>query len=439
MISVWVFLIACAGYVFSMAPGIVVGDSGEFCAAAATLSLPHSPGYPLYVLLGKVLSILMPFATVAYRVNLLSALSAAVAVTALYYVFLKLLDECDGKEMIAASAALIAGASAAFVSSAAQAEVFTLNSLFLVLILYALLYGKTVLAGFLFGLGLGNHQTLLFVLPFATGELYRTKKFTVREITAFSGAAAMGISIYLVLLLRAQAHPPLNWGDPENLHNLWRVISRADYGSLSLTVGEKIPFTFPFMLRQLHRYLDFFLQQFTVFGAILGAAGWWWALRKGLPSAKELFMTWLLIGPGFLLFANLPFNGESNGILERFYILPNLFFVFGVLYGIALLRRIPVQKTGLAAMVLCASLFLFSSRTFAAPFRWNLVCHDYGRNILRSLPYGSILFIDGGDDTFYSLAYFTFARRLRPDIEVHDRGAGFQEHLRRRFPATHKK
>ena len=50
----------------------------------------------------------------------------------------------------------------------------------------------------------------------------------------------LGLSVYLYLPVRSLKNPQLDWGNPENLHNFWRVFTRADYGSLSLTVGEKL-------------------------------------------------------------------------------------------------------------------------------------------------------------------------------------------------------
>src|SRR5205085_1007507 len=47
---------------------------------------------------------------------------------------------------------------------------------------------------------------------------------------------------------------------------------------------------------------------------------------------------------------------------------------------------------------------------------------DYGRAMLRTLPQGTALFMDGGDDAFYSLAYLHYVREERPDVELHDRG-----------------
>jgi hypothetical protein len=49
--------VACAVtalYASGACPTIYVGDSGELATAAATLGIPHPPGYPLYVLLGRL-------------------------------------------------------------------------------------------------------------------------------------------------------------------------------------------------------------------------------------------------------------------------------------------------------------------------------------------------------------------------------------------------
>src|SRR6266850_8554288 len=70
--------IAAAAYGLTLAPGVQAGDSGELILAAQSLGIPHPPGYPLWVLLGHAFTIL-PWGSVALRVNALSALLAAFA------------------------------------------------------------------------------------------------------------------------------------------------------------------------------------------------------------------------------------------------------------------------------------------------------------------------------------------------------------------------
>src|SRR5437764_4290914 len=71
-----VFVCAGALYVRTLAPSVLPGDYAEFQMCAAVLGVPHPTGYPLYVLLGKLFT-LLPAGDVAYRVNLSSAVYMA--------------------------------------------------------------------------------------------------------------------------------------------------------------------------------------------------------------------------------------------------------------------------------------------------------------------------------------------------------------------------
>ncbi|HID51919.1 MAG TPA: DUF2723 domain-containing protein, partial [Anaerolineae bacterium] len=73
---------ALAVYWLTLAPDLTAahwgGDGGELITAAVTLGVPHPPGYPTYVLLGKLFGFL-PVGSVAYRFNLFSAVAVALA------------------------------------------------------------------------------------------------------------------------------------------------------------------------------------------------------------------------------------------------------------------------------------------------------------------------------------------------------------------------
>src|SRR5690349_12233028 len=66
-------------YTLTLAPSVMPGDYAEFQFSAAILGVPHPTGYSLYILLGKLFT-LLPFGDVAYRVNLSSAVYMAAAV-----------------------------------------------------------------------------------------------------------------------------------------------------------------------------------------------------------------------------------------------------------------------------------------------------------------------------------------------------------------------
>lgn len=88
LIALMVCLFSFLVYLKTLAPTITGGDSGELITAAYTLGIPHPPGYPTWCLLGKLFSYL-PFGSVAYRLNVMSAFWGALAVGLLYLIILR--------------------------------------------------------------------------------------------------------------------------------------------------------------------------------------------------------------------------------------------------------------------------------------------------------------------------------------------------------------
>src|SRR4051812_40668088 len=66
-------------YLVTLAPSTAMWDTSEYITAAYTLGLPHPPGNPLFVLLGRVFSVLPIAKTIAVRINVLAAICSAVS------------------------------------------------------------------------------------------------------------------------------------------------------------------------------------------------------------------------------------------------------------------------------------------------------------------------------------------------------------------------
>src|SRR5687767_14400256 len=64
-------------YLITLAPTTAMWDTSEYITAAYTLGLPHPPGNPLFVLIGRVFSVLPIAPSVALRINLLAAVCSA--------------------------------------------------------------------------------------------------------------------------------------------------------------------------------------------------------------------------------------------------------------------------------------------------------------------------------------------------------------------------
>ena len=269
---------ALAGIVFAVyaagaCPTIYVGDSGDLVTAVHVLGIPHPTGYPLYVLLGKLWSVLIPVGTVAWRMSLFSAVCAAAACGALY----RLCRSLALHPVAAAFSALVLAFSPSFWSEANVQRVYGLGALFVVLATTAAWRwqvrrdGKSLAwASFLCGLGAANHA-FMAVYALALGGLVLTAEPAIlrspRRVVAAGGAFCAGLLPYLYLPLRARAHPPLAWGDPQTLGGFFRVVSRREFWGRAWLEG---PADLPVIAAN---YLGSFRAELTWAGVALALVG----------------------------------------------------------------------------------------------------------------------------------------------------------------------
>ena len=171
-------LVAMVVYLLTLAPGLTWAhqgaDGGDLASAVAVGGIPHPPGYPTYVLLGRMFA-LLPLRDVAFRLNLMSAACAATTIVLLYMLLVLTLTprrnthtpaRWDAIETLAPVCAALAFAfSPVFWSQALITEVYALNALFVAATLLLAQSGRTRLTWLVFGLGLGNHLSLLLVAP----------------------------------------------------------------------------------------------------------------------------------------------------------------------------------------------------------------------------------------------------------------------------------
>ncbi|MRR37244.1 DUF2723 domain-containing protein, partial [bacterium] len=87
-------------YLLTLAPSVTFFDSGEFITAIHSLGTAHSPGYPFFVNYAKPFTWL-PFGSIAFRVNIATAVSAAAACYGVYLLVLTMLatEDANGTSM----------------------------------------------------------------------------------------------------------------------------------------------------------------------------------------------------------------------------------------------------------------------------------------------------------------------------------------------------
>ncbi|MBI4757994.1 MAG: DUF2723 domain-containing protein [Chloroflexi bacterium] len=226
-------------YLRTMAPSVatIYDDSLELQLVSFLLGIAHPTGYPLYLLIAKLFT-LLPIYDVAYRVNLLSGLFASASVALAYLVSRGL-----GLGRLASlSAATILASSTIFWSQAVIAEVYALNALFLVLALYlALRWGAhpalsnrtLTLLAFVLGVSLAHHRTMILLGPalalyilWGNPGLARSPRQLLRLGLAF----LVPLALYLYLPLRGLVTSSLDETYRNTLAGFLSWIGGADYG-----------------------------------------------------------------------------------------------------------------------------------------------------------------------------------------------------------------
>src|SRR5690606_12385778 len=147
------FLIASLVYILTLEPTASYWDCGEFISAAYKLQIVHQPGAPLFLMIGRLFSLLAADETsVAYWVNVSSALSSGATIMFLFWTITALgrkvatayKAEPNTTQTITIIGAGLVGALAyafsdTFWFSAVEAEVYAMSSLFTAIVFWAIL------------------------------------------------------------------------------------------------------------------------------------------------------------------------------------------------------------------------------------------------------------------------------------------------------------
>ena len=231
-------------YLLTMSHAVGAADAFEFQVVAPQLGIAHPTGYPLYLLLGKLFS-LLPFGTQAWRVNLASAVFAVAAVMVVFRLSLEMLR----RPLPALAGAVALGFVPVYWSQAIIAEVYTLHALVVAValgLMMRLIAGpratdhgpqgavdgprsavngllspidRKIMVGlaFVLGLGLTNHLTTVFLLPPAgLAILFNLWPALARRSSTFSRRRSLLPLFFQLLIafavpLLLYAYLPLRW------------------------------------------------------------------------------------------------------------------------------------------------------------------------------------------------------------------------------------
>jgi tetratricopeptide (TPR) repeat protein len=206
-------------YAMTVARTVSYWDCGEFIAASYKLAVPHPPGAPFYLLLGRLFSMVPFVSDIAYRVNYISVFSSAFTVMLLYLTIVHLVREWKGGKLESDfnwKTAIFSGAMGSltfafthsFWFNAVEAEVYAPSMLFTALIVWLIMVWAEksdqpgsdkyiLMIAYIIGLAIGVHLLNVLALPFVTLIIYY-KKF---PYTLKSFLINVGITIAIVLVI----------------------------------------------------------------------------------------------------------------------------------------------------------------------------------------------------------------------------------------------
>ncbi|HEY4652838.1 MAG TPA: DUF2723 domain-containing protein [Pontibacter sp.] len=250
-----VFLIATAVYVLTLEPTASFWDAGEFIACSYKLLVPHPPGAPFYLLVGRMFSMFAGDPSqVAWWVNLLSALCSSFTVLFLFWtitIFAKKLLIKEGEEPTAGNIMLVMGAGAVGALaytfsdsawfSAVEAEVYAMSSFFTAIVFWAMLRWEEkvgeahsdkwlVLIAYLVGLSIGAHLLNLVTIP-ALAFIYYYRLY---KPSLMGGIIAFAISAVIVMIIL--------WGIIPGLPSVAGSVEVLFVNSLGMPFGSGLLF-----------------------------------------------------------------------------------------------------------------------------------------------------------------------------------------------------
>ncbi|MGH9930554.1 MAG: protein O-mannosyl-transferase family [Pyrinomonadaceae bacterium] len=435
--TAFVLVTSLALYLYTLAPNVTLVDSGELILAAHSLGVAHPPGFPLYVLLAHIFS-LLPLGNFATRIHLVSALSAALAATMMTLLVIEAtlirskpeqktkiakkrerqsspkVEERlakDASTIVIFAPGMIAGLLFAFSRTlwayATIAEVYTLNAFLLITIFWLVVSWrrnvleshanrieasdrKLYIAAFLFGLALGvHHVTIGLMLPALAALVFATegaKFFKGKRLLYAALISFLGLSIYVYLPIAASRSPLMNWGDPQTFQRFWWHVTGRQYQAF-----------FDPSLFRISQFSKLALREFGIAWMPL-------ALAFAIAGLVNLFRR----DKAMFYFLSLMIVADVTYCLcyeidedKDAYYLP-AFIALTIAVGFGLRRLlIAVQttnlKTALSPPLAAVFLFVVPAIALESNFAFNnrsryFIAHDYVDNILKSVePRGMLL------------------------------------------------
>lgn len=441
------FFVLMALYGTTLSRYVGPADSAEFTVALSTWGVPHAPGFPLFCLLGNLLTHALPWLDAALLLNIANAAVAALVCAVVGFAVANM----TGRNGAGFVAGLALGTSRIFWHEALTLEVFALAALMAALLLYLESRffvgeeghwetGWTMPAGILvLTTTLTHHATLALigvpVLAVMLGVIVsRSSRPGPRPslrplVVRCAFALAIGLLPLAYVPLAGRADPPVNWGDVYGWDGLVSLQLRKDYGtgtlqspgnvvSEVLTHGEGAS---PLEWRNYRMFWADLPRSFGWWFLPLPLLGLFYAARSARPHLWQSLL-FLVVLTLFFARVNTPQTPLFRAITERFFVLPHLMLAFYAGLGIAQLEhwvglRRREGMVMLTVLIVLAGPWAIARNGRAVDQHDNHFTRDFGHNLLAGVPQGA-LYLSTGDLFHHSLLYQQACLGQRSDVAV---------------------
>ena len=357
----FIFLLSFFIYLITLCPTVYWRDSAEFVDAAFALAIPHPAGFPSYMPLANLLTYL-PFGSIAFKVNLFSALMGAGAAMMTAVLILEVVCALGGKKdgvsrFLAVAGALTYAFSFSLWESSISAEVYAGMAAAGAGILFCLVRWAArddrrylIAGGFLYGLSAGIHATVALFLPavlvFIVLNLKRDE--LPRRLGDVGWALLfflIGFSVYVYLPLRSLSNPRMDWGNPETLEQFFIHITDRKDSAYHFAVSRGG------LWNNLRRFVHITTAELTVLWSLVSMAGLVVAFRKNWRLAV-LFVLYFLGHVSFFIW-----YWQTGSIYTASYVAPMVLAALAFYFGIAWINdrfRVKFRFGRVGAVILIA-------------------------------------------------------------------------------------
>ncbi len=423
---VFFFFAVASLYLHNLTGDIYSGDIGDLVTASYVAGVAHPPGYPLFTFLGFLMT-KIPFAIPVVTKVALVSLFASLGALIVYSIFALRVTKSTFLTLL--STAILAF-SYLFWFHAEIPEVFGLNNFFVVSIITTAYFfhreKQTVylcILGFLCGLALTHHHTILFLFPGIILILFRHLKFIFSDIKRVGFGFLsffLGLLPYAYVPIAASQNPIINWDNAQTMHNFIHLVLRKDYGFAPSIVNHV-----PLSVKMIHvsSFFTSLVHNFSYQVLLLTGIGIIELFRKDRWFLSGLTIAFILTGPFFMYYAaGLTGVPVGMGIIERFYVMPSIVLMFYVPFGFMFLKQFldaRLSRPGLSLLLLSYFLIIPVMLLYYNFPRTDLSNTTIGNtladNIFSYVPKDSVLFVSG-DTTTFNIWYNHYVLNKRADI-----------------------